>query len=95
MLVCVIISLLCSYSVKSKVEAKNKAIVVSHSVTLCTVPRIPKDKTEEAFILTAGNKVTIVDSIINKVGETQEIWYDIKADDKHRAWLKREHIEKI
>lgn len=95
MLICVVISLLCSYSVKSKVEAKNKAIVVSHSVTLSTVPRVPKDKTEEAFILTAGNKVTIVDSIINKVGETQEIWYDIKADDKHRAWLKREHIEKI
>ena len=30
----------------------------------------------------------------NKVGNSNE-YYDIKADDKHRAWLKREHIEKI
>ncbi len=90
-----IVSLSCAFSMKSKVETRNKAIVVSPSVTLSTVPRIPKDKTEEAFILTAGNKVTIVDSIVNKLGESQEIWYDVKADDKHRAWLKGEHIEKI
>lgn len=95
MLLGVLISLICSFAMKSRVEASNKAIILSPSVTLSTVPRIPKDKTEEAFILSAGNKVTIVDSISNKLGESYEIWYDVKADDTHRAWLKKEHIERI
>lgn len=95
MLLFVIIAMLCSLSVKSRVEAKNKAIVIKPSVTLSTVPRIPKDKNEEAFILTSGNKVTIVDSVENKTGEIKEIWYDVKADDTHRAWLKSNDVEKI
>lgn len=95
MLLGVLISLICSFAMKSRVEASNKAIILSPSVTLSTVPRIPKDKSEEAFILSAGNKVTIVDSISNKLGESYEIWYDVKADDTHRAWLKKEHIERI
>ena len=80
---------------KSKLESHNKAIIISPSVTLSTVPRTPKDKNEEAFILTAGNKVTIVDSVETTIGEQQVKWYDIKADDTHRAWLKSENIEII
>lgn len=95
LLLLVIVSLMCSIAVKSKVEAKNKAIVIKPSVTLSTVPRNPKDKNEEAFILTSGNKVTIIDSIETKLGDTKEIWYDVKADDTHRAWLKGNEIEKI
>lgn len=95
MAILVIVSLICSFAMKSRVEAGDKAIVVSPSVTLSTVPRIPKDKTEEAFILTSGNKITIVDSVVTKAGEVQDVWYDVKADNTHRAWLKREHIEKI
>lgn len=95
MLLFTAISLACAFTVKSKNEAKNKAVVVSPSVTLSTVPRIPKDKTEEAFILTSGNKVTIVDSVSNKNGDTKEIWYDVKVDASHRAWLKSENVEKI
>ena len=95
MLLFVVIAMMCSVSVKSRVETKNKAIVIKPSVTLSTVPRIPKDKNEEAFILTSGNKVTIVDSVENKTGEIKEIWYDVKADDTHRAWLKSNDVEKI
>ena len=95
MLLFTIITLVCSFAVKSRVEAKDKAVVVAPSVTLSTVPRMPKDKTEEAFILSSGNKVTIVDSVVNKSGDTVERWYDVKADASHRAWVKGENIEKI
>lgn len=95
MLLVTVVTMICSVTVKSRVEAGNKAIIVRPSVTLSTVPRIPKDKNEEAFILTSGNKVTIVDSVENKMGESKEIWYDVKADNTHRAWLKSDDIEKI
>ena len=86
---------MCAFSMKSKVEAHNKAIIITPSVTLSTVPRVPKDKAEEAFILTAGNKVTIVDSVENKNGEIREMWYDVKANDTHRAWVNAKNVEII
>lgn len=95
MLVVSIVSLMSAFTVKSRVEAHDKAVVLSPSVTLSTVPRIPKGKAEEAFILTAGNKVTVVDSVENINGEKAEMWYEVKADDTHRAWLKKEHVERI
>ncbi len=95
MILFTIIAMLCAFVVKTKNEAGNKAIVITPSVTLSTVPRIPKDKSEEAFILTSGNKVTVVDSVVNKMGGANEIWYDVKADDRHRAWLKQDNVEKI
>ena len=95
MLIITFISTMCAFSMKSKVEAHNKAIIITPSVTLSTVPRVPKDKAEEAFILTAGNKVTIVDSVENKNGEIREMWYDIKANDTHRAWVNAKNVEII
>ena len=95
MLIITFISIMCAFSMKSKVEAHNKAIIITPSVTLSTVPRVPKDKAEEAFILTAGNKVTIVDSVENKNGEIREMWYDVKANDTHRAWVNAKNIEII
>lgn len=95
MLIAVILSLMCAYSVKSKVEAHDKAVITVPSVTLSTVPRMPKDKNEEAFILTAGNKVTIVDSVESASGDAKVKWYNVKADASHRAWLKAENLEKI
>lgn len=95
MLIVVTVALMCAYSVKSKVEAKNKAVITVPSVTLSTVPRVPKDKNEEAFILTAGNKVTVVDSVENSSGDVKIKWYNVKADASHRAWLKAENLEKI
>lgn len=95
LLIFAILSLMCAFSVKSRVETQNKAIIISPSVTLSTVPRQPKGKTEEAFILTAGNKVKIVDSVENKLDKKVEMWYEVKADDKHRAWLNKEHLKTI
>lgn len=95
MMIFTIISMMSAFAMKSNVETKDKAIVLTPSVTLSTVPRVPKDKSEEAFILTAGNKVTIIDSVENKSGELREKWYDVKADDSHRAWVKAKDVEKI
>lgn len=94
LLVC-LFALICSFHMKSKLDARNEAIVVVPSATLSTSPRLPQDKTEEAFLLTEGNKVTIVDSVQNKSGMTMEKWYDVKADDTHRAWIKSSDIEII
>ena len=95
MMLFTIIALSCAFSVKSRNGAGNKAVIITPSVTLSTVPRTPKDKAEEAFILTAGNKVVIVDSVAGKSVDVKEMWYDVKADDTHRAWVRGDNIEKI
>ncbi len=95
MLICSILANVCAYHVKSKSEAHNQAIVVLPSVTLSTSPRMPKDKTEEAFMLNEGTKITVVDSVMNTVSGNNEKWYDIKADDTHRAWINSDAIEII
>lgn len=77
-----------------KATATNEAIVVSPSVILSTTPRQPKDRTEEALLLHEGAKVYILDSI--STGKTDEnIWYDVKIDNDHRAWIQASAIEII
>jgi hypothetical protein len=77
----------------NKVNGANEAVVVSPSVILSTTPRQPKDRTEEAMLLHEGTKVTIVDSIPG-TGE-DKMWYDVKVDDSHRAWVSSQAVEKI
>ena len=86
-LICSILANVCAFYVKSKTEVHNQAIVVVPSVTLSTSPRQPKDKTEEAFILNEGTKVSVVDSVTNTASGNNEKWYNVKADDTHRAWI--------
>ena len=95
MLICSIVANICAFYVKSQAEARNQAIVVIPSATLSTSPRQPKDKTEEAFMLNEGVKVEIVDSVTNTVSDKKEKWYDVKADETHRAWINADAIEII
>lgn len=88
-------SIVCAFHMRDKMAVRDKAIVIVPSSTLSTSPRAPKDKSEEAFLLTEGNKVAIVDSVENKTGMTAEKWYDVKAGDSHRAWIRSSDIEKI
>ena len=54
------------------------------------------DKTEEAFILNEGTKVTIVDSVsVSATQGNNEKWYDVRADNTHRAWISSSSIEII
>jgi hypothetical protein len=45
------------------------------------------------MLLHEGTKVTIVDSIPG-TGE-DKMWYDVKVDDSHRAWVSSQAVEKI
>lgn len=69
------------------------AVVVSPSVILSTAPRQPKDRTEEAMLLHEGTKLQILDSIPG-TGKDR-MWYDVKVDNSHRAWISSDAIEII
>lgn len=88
-----ILANICAFYTHANAVNNDYAIVTVPSATLSTSPRIPKDKTEEAFLLNEGTKVEIVDSLKNV--ETNDTWYDVKADEQHRAWINGSYIEKI
>lgn len=71
------------------------AIIISESVNLGTSPRVPKDKSEEAFLLHEGTRLQIVDSLTTTNGDARSKWYEVKVDRDHRAWINSENIEKI
>ena len=95
MLIVTIIANICAFHVKAKAETHNQAIVVVPSATLSTSPRQPKDKSEEAFMLSEGAKVAVVDSVTNSVSGNSEKWYDVRAGENNRAWINAEAIEII
>ncbi|MCH4155068.1 MAG: tetratricopeptide repeat protein [Muribaculaceae bacterium] len=90
-----IVAISCSSHLQSKAMNHEYAIVTVSSTTLSTSPRVPKDKSEEAFLLNEGMKVQIVDSVENKTEGVSEKWYDVKADDSHRAWISSKAVEII
>lgn len=71
----------------------DSAVVVSPSVILSTTPRQPKDRTEEAMLLHEGTKLEILDSIPG-TGKDR-MWYDVKVDNAHRAWISSAAVEII
>lgn len=84
-----------AFASKNRMENHDYAIITTSSVTLSTSPRVPKDKTEEAFILNEGTKVFVIDSVETKNNGRVDRWYDVKADDSHRAWINGSNLEKI
>jgi tetratricopeptide (TPR) repeat protein len=77
-------------------SADNQAVVVTPSVILSTQPREPRDRSEEAFLLHDGAKVTILDAVKQpKADGKVEQWYDVKVDAAHRAWIPASAIEVI
>ena len=95
MLIISVLSNICAFYVKDKVEAHNQAVIIVPSATLSTSPRQPKDKTEEAFILNEGTKIAIIDSVSVSASDSNEKWYDVRVDDTHRAWINSSAIEII
>lgn len=90
-----IVSNICAFYTHSIVVNKSYAIVTIPSATLSTSPRVPKDKSEEAFMLSEGTKVEIVDSVQGAVDGEVIMWLDVKADDQHRAWIRSTDVEHI
>lgn len=78
------------------VSAADRAIIIKPSVILSTTPRLPKDRSEEAFLLHEGTPVHIIDSISEPSDPTGCLkWYDVKVDNSHRAWISSDDVEKI
>jgi len=71
------------------------AIVIEPSTILSTSPRMPKDRTEEAFLLHEGTKIEILDSVSVPTDTTGAKWYEVSVDNTHRAWISSRSIEKI
>ena len=84
-----------AYKSSKALTNSGKAVVIDDSVILSLSPREPKSKSEEAFILNEGVKVEILDSVEVKEGEIKQVWYNVQADDAHKAWIDSKHVEKI
>ena len=87
-----ILANLAAFHVYHKATSGNAAIIMPESVTLCTAPRAPRDKNEEAFELMQGTRVEIVDSIADK---TNGKWLQVSTAGGHKAWLNAKDIEVI
>ena len=81
-----------AFHVYHKATGGNGAIVMPESVTLCTAPREPRDKSEEAFELQQGTRVEIVDSIADK---SNGKWLQVATAGGHKAWLNAKDVEVI
>ncbi|MDE7407406.1 MAG: tetratricopeptide repeat protein [Muribaculaceae bacterium] len=79
----------------TKAVTHNTAIVTDPSTILSTSPRTPKDRSEEAFLLHEGTKVTILDSVTSAIDSTRTKWYEVSVDNTHRAWISSKAIERI
>lgn len=90
-----IVSNICAFYTHSIAVNKSYAIVTIPSATLSTSPRVPKDKSEEAFMLNEGTKIEIIDSVESSVGGEKVMWLDVKADEQHRAWIRSTDVEQI
>lgn len=95
LLVAVIITNIFAFKMRNIAERHDYAVITVPSVTLSTSPRVPKDKSEEAFILNEGTKVRILDSVMNTIDSIPDKWYDVKIDNAHRAWINSKNIEII
>lgn len=80
----------------SMVADKATAVVVTPTVQLSTVPRVPKDKSEQAFQLHEGAVIEIIDSVKQTISDSiAPMWLEIKFDDVHRAWINSEDVERM
>ena len=87
-----ILANLAAFHVYHKATSGNAAIIMPETVTLCTAPRAPRDKNEEAFELRQGIRIEIVDSIADK---TNGKWLQVSTAGGHKAWLNAKDIEVI
>lgn len=94
LLLCIIANIVAFKKADNFVNSKY-AIVTKEVAILSNSPREPKNKSEEAFMIHEGAKVEITDSVEVKSEQAQQLWYNVKADDTHVAWIKSSEIEKI
>ena len=84
-----------AYKSAVDVSGTSVAVVISPNVQLSTVPRNPKDKSEQAFQLHEGAVVEIVDSVKLNTDTIGHMWYEVSVDNVHRAWINGADIERL
>ena len=94
-IICTIIGVVITISSAGRMTKHNEAIIISESVNLGTSPRVPKDKSEEAFLLHEGTRLEIVDSLTTTNSDVRTKWYEVMVDHEHRAWINSNDVEKI
>lgn len=90
-----VVSAIVSFKAKSLAEDPNDAIITSETAVLSTVPRPPVNHDEEAMLLHEGTKVRILRSIKLGTDSAGQTWNEVEIDNKHRAWINSDDIEKI
>lgn len=71
------------------------AIITAETSILSTVPRPPVNHDEEAMLLHEGTKVRVLRSMKIDVDSVAQTWNEVEVDNKHRAWINSDDIEKI
>lgn len=94
-LILTVVSTLSAFSSARKLINQKEAVITVPATILSTVPRVPHDKAEEAFSLHEGAVVEILDSISVPTDTINPVWYEVKADENHRAWIPSAEITKI
>lgn len=89
------ISVFFSFRSKAISTDASQAIITAESTVLSTVPRTPLNRDEEAMLLHEGTKVRIIRSIALSGDSAGEIWHEVDVDNRHRAWINGNDIEKI
>lgn len=91
-LVVCIVANVCAFYMHSKAIDHNTAIVTTEGpVQVSTSPRTPKDKSEVAFNIKEGYRVTITDSVVSQGTK----WLDIETSDLKRGWINAKDITRI
>ncbi|MCM1110395.1 MAG: tetratricopeptide repeat protein [Clostridium sp.] len=73
----------------------NEGVIVSSSVIISSAPRLPKDRVEEVALVHEGTKLSILDSLTNRVDSLETRWYKVELDHTHQGWIQSQNIEII
>lgn len=76
-------------------RSQKEAVVVSPVVQLSTVPRLPADKSQQAFTLHEGAIVEILDTLNVPSDQENPLWMEVQVNKEHRAWIPATDIEII
>lgn len=76
-------------------RSDKEAVVTVPVVQLSTVPRVPADKSQQAFTLHEGALVEIMDTLKVPTDSVNPVWMEVMVNKEHRAWLPASAVEKI
>lgn len=80
------------FAAANRVTSHDEGIILPPAAQLSTLPREPRNQTENAFLLHEGTKVELIDSISNPGEGT---WYEVRVGGRERAWVKASEVERI